>query len=195
MRAVLHWRWPDLPIGHRRWILYNAILVTALMNLVLNAGITWLMVQGAHRVPLWTTPLPGRPNIITDTVGTFFMLPLITCLLITTSVWHEVRVGRLPPLMGTPRPQSLLARLPTGRLRRGAYLGGVCALVLSPLSALVLIAVDSGGLSTPGFVLYKAMLGVALGAIVTPVIALCAMADTATSVNDRARSPQLGVQP
>jgi hypothetical protein len=46
MRAVLHWRWPDLPIGPRRWILYNAILVTALMNLVLNAGITWLMVQG-----------------------------------------------------------------------------------------------------------------------------------------------------
>jgi hypothetical protein len=74
-------------------------------------------------------------------------------------------------------------------------LGGLCALVLSPLSALVLIAVDSGGLSTPGFVLYKAMLGVALGAIVTPLIALCAMADTATSVDDKARSPQLGVQP
>jgi hypothetical protein len=165
------------------------------MNLVLNAGITWLMVRGRNRVPLWTLPLPGKPNIITDTVGTFFMLPLITCLLVTTAIWHEVRVGRLPRLTGSPRPQSLLTRLPTGRLRRGAALGGLCALVLSPLSALVLVGVDSGGLSTPDFVLYKAVLGVVLGAIVTPVIALCAMADTATAVNETARSPQLGVQP
>lgn len=195
MRAVLRWRWPDLPIDHRRWIIHHALLVTALMNLVLNAGITWLMVRGQSRVPLWTLPLPGKTNIITDTVGTFFVLPLITCLLVTTAIWHEVRVGRLPPLSGAPTPQSLLARLPTGRLRRGAALGGLCALVLSPLSALVLAGVDPGGLSTPGFVLYKAVLGVVLGAIVTPVIALCAMADTASSFNEAARSPQLGVQP
>ena len=195
MRAILHWRWPDLPIGHRRWILYNAILVTALMNLVLNGAITWLMVRGQHRVPLWTVPLPGQPNIITDTIGTFFMLPLITCLLITTAIRHEMRAGRLPPLSGTPRPESLLARLPAGRLRRGTALGGLCVMVLSPVMALVLIGFDSGGLTTPGFVLYKAVLGVALGAIVTPVIALCAMADTATSYNDSAGSAQLGVKP
>jgi hypothetical protein len=195
MSAVLHWRWADLPSSHRRWIVYNAILITGVINLVLNAGITWLMVRAQHRIPLWTLPLRGRANIVTDTVGTFFTLPLITCVLVTTTVRHEVQVGRLPALSRTPQPRSLLARLPTGRLRRGAALGGLCAMVMSPPTVLVLVGVASGGLSTTSFVLYKAVFGLVLGAIVTPVIALCAMADTVPSVDDAARSPRLGVRP
>jgi hypothetical protein len=48
---------------------------------------------------------------------------------------------------------------------------------LAPAAVAILIATDSGGLSVADFVLYKAILGVALGALVTPAIALLALAD------------------
>ena len=43
----------------------------------------------------------------------------------------------------------------------------------------LLVAVDFGHVSPGAFVAYKAGLAVALGALVTPVIALCAMAGVA----------------
>jgi hypothetical protein len=66
--------------------------------------------------------------------------------------------------------------------------------VLSPLCALALVGVDAGGLSTTGFVLYKAVFGLVLGAIVTPLIALCAMADTVGSVDQGAHAVQVEVR-
>ncbi len=48
-----------LPLGpHRRWILGNAVLGAAVVNLVVNAGIAWLSVRGRRTVPLWSLPLP-----------------------------------------------------------------------------------------------------------------------------------------
>ena len=49
--------------------------------------------------------------------------------------------------------------------------------MLSPLAIVALIVFSGDGMSTSAFVLYKAVLSVALGAVVTPLIALWAMAD------------------
>jgi len=49
--------------------------------------------------------------------------------------------------------------------------------VLAPPAGIVLVASDFGDISSGDFVLYKAILGVALGAVVTPLIALWAMSD------------------
>jgi hypothetical protein len=54
--------------------------------------------------------------------------------------------------------------------------------VLTPLAVISLFVLSRGGMSTNGFVLYKGVLGVALGAVVTPLIALWAMADARSSV-------------
>jgi hypothetical protein len=91
----------------------------------------------------------------------------------TTAVWAELRAGRLQPLSSPP----FVERLPRGRIRRGAFLGAICAAVLSPVAVLVFVVAGIDGMSATQFVLYKAVLCVILGAIVTPVIALTAMAD------------------
>jgi len=169
--------WRELPPAHRRWIVLNALIVTAVVNLMINAGLAWVGSAGEHRVPLWSVPLVEKPSTVVDTVGTFFLLPLITCLLVTTVARHDVAAGRLPPLGGATVAHALAARLPGTRLRRGLVLGGLCGLVLGPVSVLVLAAIDFSGLTRGEFALYKAVLGVVLGAIVTPVIAVCGMAD------------------
>ena len=166
-------RWQDLAAEHRRWIVVHAGLVTAVINLVLGGFIAWMGVRSQHWVPLWTAPAVGKSAILTDTVGTFFFLPFMTCLFVTTFVWIEARAGRMPPLRAVTVP----VRYRGGRARRGAALGITCMAALSPVAAAALFLLSRDGMSTGTFVLYKGVLGVVLGAIVTPVIALWAMAD------------------
>ena len=165
-----------LPRETRRWLVVNALVLTAFVNLVLNAGIAWLSARGAGEVPLWPSRI-GETNLVTDTIGTLFILPFVTCLVVTTAVWREVASGelrRLPP--GADRVPWLGA-LPRNRLARGLALGALCVALLGPPAAGLLWLLDPGALGLAAFVSFKAALGVALGAVVTPVIALRAMAD------------------
>jgi hypothetical protein len=176
--------WRELTPAHRRWIYLNALLITALINLAVNAAIAWISVIGVRRVPLWSVPLIDKPSTITDTVGTLFILPLITCLLCTTAVWRDITTKRLPALRATAGADALAAKLPRSRLRRGIGLGAVVTVTLAPLTVLVLIAIDFTNLTVTQFVLYKAAFGIALGAVVTPLIALFAMASSPTQAID-----------
>ncbi len=70
-------------------------------------------------------------------------------------------------------------------------LGALVTVLLAPPAVIVLVATDFGGISTGDFVLYKAILGVALGAVVTPLIALWAMSDGIETVK-AGKSKQVG---
>jgi hypothetical protein len=188
--ASIREMWRDLSPAQRRWIYVNALLVTAVINLLVNAGIAWLSSAGEHRVPLWSVPLVEKPSTVIDTVGTFFLLPLITCLLMTTAVRYEIGSGRLLPLESSGAARALLDRLPRTRFRRGAVLGALCVVALGPVAILVLSAIDFSGITTGQFVLYKAALGVVLGALVTPVIAMLAMADGVVEREPAVSTPQ-----
>ena len=61
-------------------------------------------------------PLIEGPSVVVDTVGTFFVLPFLTTLLITTVIWKEMREGHLTRL--PLPPGSVGERLPDTRLRR-----------------------------------------------------------------------------
>jgi hypothetical protein len=172
-RATIRDRWAALPPANRRWILINALGVSALINVVANGVIAWASVRG-QPIHLWSLPLIGKPSTVVDTIGTLFFLPAITTLGCTTAVWGELRSGRLPSVSLDGR----LAQLPPTRLRRGALLGAATVALLAPPAVVVLVATDFQGITTGAFVLYKVVLGLVLGAAVTPLIALCAMADT-----------------
>ena len=167
--------WRSLPAPHRRWIVVNALLITGLINLVVNAALAWLSARGAE-VPLLAVPILETSTIV-DTVGTFFILPLITCLLCTWAVWYERRNRGLPPLDLPRDTHSWLPGTPRRLPVRGVKLGALVTALLGPPAVVALVVTGFGNISTGEFVLYKAILGVALGAVVTPVIALWAMSD------------------
>lgn len=149
-------------------------MLTALANAFFNGLIAWLSVRGVDQVPLWSV---GHTSTLTDTLGTLFLLPRLTCVFCTGAVWRELRTGRLARIEDLSRRQPLLAALPKSRLRRGAAVGGFAlAVVAAPLTA-VLVAADLGELSSGQFIAYKVLFAVTLGAVVTPMIAVCAMAD------------------
>lgn len=165
---------------HRRWLAINALAVSALLNAVLSAAIAWASSTGARSIPLMSIPLLHGPSTLTDSLGTLFVLPFVTTLLVTAAVRRDQRLGRLPVARSGPRTRWL-DRLPRRPLRRAAELGAGCLLVLGPPFACLLIVVDFGGVTQSTFVAYKAIFGVGFGLVVTPVVALAAMTDPKTT--------------
>jgi hypothetical protein len=169
-------RWRGLLPDQRRWLVINAVVGTAAINLVLNAALARISVGDHASVPLWALPKLGHPSTAIDTFGTLLFLPLGTSLGITRAVRLARDKGHLRPLP----PAHLgpwLRRLPAGRATRGAVVGVICFLALSPV-ALAVFALDGvGDLSRGSYVLYRVVLCVLLGAVVSPLIALAAMAE------------------
>jgi hypothetical protein len=176
-RETVRSSWRRLPPEHRRWIIANAIIGTAAVNLVGGGAMAWFATRGHPHVPLWSLRLSGRPSAITDTVGTFFFLPVFTCLFCSFGVHRSQRSGDLPALTAPLALPAGLERLPALLLRRGLILGAFTVALLGPTAVIALSVLDPGGLGRAAFVGYKAILGVGLGAVVTPLIAVRAMAD------------------
>lgn len=168
--------WSQLPISHRRWILLRALLLTAVSNVVINAVIAWLSVRGQDMVPLWGLPLV-ETTIFWNVVGTLFLLPLITCLLITNALWRDVRLGSLTSVSYLRRAHPWLAVMPPDRLRRGVAFGTIAVVTLAPTLTLALVVSGFPELTRGQFVVCQAAFAVVIGAVFTPVIALYGMAD------------------
>ena len=167
-------RWSTIPAANRRWILINALGVTAVINVVVNLTIAWLGTRGARVVPLWSTPLV-RPSTISDTVGTTFMLPFVTSLTCGAAVTREMRLGKILPLPHQCHGWDLFNRLPRNAASRALRLALVTLVTVSPLTLLTLVLMRFGTVSVASFLIFKVAYAVSLGLVVTPVIALTAM--------------------
>lgn len=168
--------WGQLPESNRRWIILKALLATAAINVAVNAAIAWLSVRGQEAVPLWGPPLV-EASCSWNVVGTLFLLPLITCVLTTTAVWRDVRMESLASVSQLRAVFSWLGALPPARLRRGAYCGAIAVVALAPPILLGLTLSDLRELTRGQFIVCQVVFATILGAIVTPLLALCAMAD------------------
>lgn len=168
--------WGQLPASHRRWIVVNALIATALINLVFNAAIDWLSVKDEATVPLWGMPLV-ETSTFSNLVATLFLLPLITCVLMTRVVRRDVRLGSLDSLSQLRTAYGWLGALPTSPLRRGVVFGAIAVAVLAPPLALALVVSGVAELTKGEFVVFHAVFAAALSVVVAPVIALYAMAD------------------
>lgn len=154
--------------AHKRFLLLEEGVGSVVVNLLLNGVIAFLMFRGAASVPLW-----GQQSIAGDTIGTTFFLPLFTCLIVTPLARKQVRSGRLAPLDGTPLG---LAWLPARAFWRGAVLGVISAALVAPPAIILLSRLGVTEQSFWGFVAFKAVFAAALGAVMTPLIALWAIA-------------------
>jgi len=159
-----------LSTEHKRFLLLEQGIGSIILNFPLNAGIAWLSVRSLRTVPLW-----GTTSIAGDTFATAFLLPLITSLIVSRVVAHQVRAGRVAALMAPPDLALRWAERTSAR--RGALLGLVCmALAALPMIAIFALA-GPGELARRPFIWFKAAFAAALGLVVTPVIAWWALAD------------------
>ena len=165
--------WAEIPRENRRWLIVNAIFVTALINLIVN----WLIARGAvvdrDTVPFWGPPLV-EPSVFWDLIGTLFLLPFITGGLTTAAIRRDLRRGALPRLgrgYGGGRSGS--------GWRRGAEFGVVAVVSVTPPLILSFAVLGFPEISDSTFVAWHTAFAIALGVVVTPLLATLAMAEPA----------------
>lgn len=159
-----------LSAAHRRFLVIDQGVAPALFNLALNAGIAWLLFRTAQVVPLW-----GQSSIAGDTLGTAFILPFMTALIVSRMVSGQVSRGRVPPLPRRPA-SGLFARLAASPpWRRGALLGlaGVLVGALPVVGYFAWAGPQQLGLHA--FLWFKASFAAVLAAVVTPPIGWAAL--------------------
>ena len=157
-----------MPPVVRRYLLLDQGVGAGVINLLINAAIAWAMFRGATTVPMW-----GEQSIGGDTIGTTFLLPFLSCLIATRIVRAQVRSGRVPPLVAM---SPLLARMPRGTAARGVVLGVVGVAVVGVPAAIALSSLGVTEMRFWSFVGFKAVFAALLATVVTPVIALYALA-------------------
>lgn len=157
--------------AHRRFLLVEQGIGAGIFNFVLNGVIAWAMFRHQDAVPLW-----GQQSIAGDTIGTSLILPLMTCLIVTPLARKSVRDGKVPVLDWTRASHPGLGWMPARTFLRALAFGLICLLLLSPLTITVLTALHVAELRLWPFVLFKASFAAFEAALVTPVIALWAIA-------------------
>ncbi|TMA62975.1 MAG: hypothetical protein E6J68_12805 [Deltaproteobacteria bacterium] len=154
-----------MPPAVRRYLLLEQGVGAAVFNFVLNAAIAGAMFRSVDVVPLW-----GQQSIMGDTIGTCFLLPLLTCLIATRLVRGHLRAGKVASLGWTRASHPVLGWLPQTTARRGIAL-------LAPLAFVALGLLGVAGLPFWRFVLFKAAFAALAAALVTPLVALWAIAE------------------
>ena len=156
----------------RRYLLLEQGVGAAVFNFVLNAAIAWAMFRSVAVVPLW-----GQQSIMGDTIGTCFLLPVITCFIATRLVRGQVRAGKVAALGWTRASHPVLGWLPQTTGRRGVALGLVSIALLAPLALAALVLLGVAAMPFWHFVVFKAAFAAFAAALVTPLVALWAIAE------------------
>ncbi len=164
---------PALDAAHRRYLLIEQGVGAAVFNLVLNGVIAWLSVRSLERVPLWG----GDTSIAVDTIATTFLLPFITCLVVTRLARGMVEKGKLPPVAWRRAEHPLLGRLPGRPVTRGLVLGVAGLVAFAPVVVWAFAALEVRDLGPWSFVVFKALFAAVLSCVFTPLIAVMALGD------------------
>jgi hypothetical protein len=160
----------QLSAAQRGYLLVGQVIVPTLINLVLNGAIGFAMFRGASAVPLF-----GSESIVGDTLGTCFFLPAITCLIVTPIVRGHVRKGTAEPLRGAL--PGWLAFFQRALVPRALALGLAGVVLAGSLALALFMVLGIESLPFTPFLAFKAVFAGLLGGIVTPFIALLALAD------------------
>jgi hypothetical protein len=131
--------------------------------------IAWLLFRTATSVPLW-----GESGMGIDLLATAFLLPFLTCLIVSRLVGGQVRSGKLSRLPEQQVPLAGWSHRPV--VARGLLLGAGGVL----LGALPLVVALSLGNAQPfavgSFIGFKAVWAAMLAAVATPLVGWWALA-------------------
>jgi ribosomal protein S18 acetylase RimI-like enzyme len=154
----------------RRFLWREHAVVGFFVNVVINGAIVWATFRGAAAIPRW-----GQSSVAGDLLATSFLLPAITCLIVTPLVRGAVRRGAAPAFAGAL--PGWLGAFRRALLPRALLLGLVCLPLAGGLAVALLHGLGVEALALGPFIGWKALYAGVLGAGVQPAIALLALAD------------------
>lgn len=159
-----------LTLAHRDFLLREQVIVPVCINFALNALAAWLTFRSAPLVSVW-----GSSGLWADILGTLFLLPLITCLIVTPVTRKGVLLGRVPSVPWRSSELPSLRWMPRRSVSRAVVLGMAAVVIFGPVSSLVMSWLRVTALPLAEVVVLKGAIGAFVAALVTPVAALYAL--------------------
>lgn len=163
----------ELSNRHRRFLLIDQGALPTLPNLMINVVVTWLVNRSSSVIPLW-----GPKGLSTDLLTSGFILPFLSCFIISPIIAGKVRCGKLPPLLPEQCPHSRWFRRP--RWMRGVLLGTAGVI----FGAAPIVWALSLGQAQPfplgSYVLFKSVWASMLALLVMPIISWWALANASS---------------
>ena len=160
----------ELSDRHRHFLRIEQGLVPGLFNVVINGLIAWLILRAHARIPLW-----GEPSVGVDLLATGFLLPLLTCVIVSNLIAGQVRKGKLPPL--APHQIATRGWHHSTSLKRGLFLGVVGVVVAAGPIVVALEIAHAQPIALYAFVGFKAIWAGLFAALLSPLIAWWALAE------------------
>jgi hypothetical protein len=161
--------------AQKRYLLVDLAIGAAIVNLVLNVGLGWLILRGREGIAM--SGEFGEPSLIGELLGTCLLLPFFTGIIVTPLVKMVVRKGRVPAVEWQRTDHPWLARLPRGTFARSVVVGVSCMVVIAMPIAVILTAVGLEWLDFRDYLIAKGVFSGLLAAPVTPLFGICALAD------------------
>lgn len=164
----------SLSQSHRDYLIREQVIGPALINFVINALIGWSIFHALDEIPIW-----GDPGVAGDLVVTLFALPLVVCLIATPLVRMAAKKGKVPSLPQGLQSQPWISRLPNHLFVRALFFATVTALIGGPLVLALLKMSGLESMSLTTFIWIKGGVSALAAALISPPIALRAIADSA----------------
>ncbi|WP_437187097.1 hypothetical protein SH668x_000478 [Planctomicrobium sp. SH668] len=160
---------------HRNWryLLIDQGLIAIFVNFGINWAIAWTVFRNEKIVPV-----AGELSVESDTVSTCWMLPLISCVIVSLLTRQEINKGRLAAFAPFPVYAGVSPVLRQSLLLRAALWGTIGWFVVAPLAIQVLKVLVVDDLPLQTFLLIKSLFAAVLGLIFCPLHAWIAFYDT-----------------
>lgn len=155
---------------HKRYIINNYIIASALINTIINAIVAYSLFADQAQVMMW-----GEPSLAVDIIVTTVLLTFITTILVHWGASLALTYGRLEPVIATGVGLAILQRLPQSSTARAVCFSIVATVLIAPLVIYTMQLMGLTYFSATAAMLFKVAFALALGALLTPMICLAAL--------------------
>jgi uncharacterized protein YacL len=151
----------------KKFVATNILLIT-LINIVVGAGIGYLVFSKQPAVPLW-----GPQGLALDTVLSSFLLPFVTCLLLYMGIKKAIADGKVKTI---PMHQTgWFAQPSAGKFTVALLIGILVTVLIAPLVLVALEMIGPQYYQPTHAIALKALYGGLLSLLVVPFIARLAL--------------------
>jgi len=143
----------------------------ALLNMLLNAGMAWIILHSQAAVPLW-----GQASIAAFMLCSGALTGLIFGYIATRATWMGLRSSQVLPLHWHLKSQTLIDRLPASTFHR-SFILSLCGILFTYLILLLLEVEDRSGLLLHEFIVLISIQAALSGAGITAMAFYRALSD------------------
>ncbi len=156
---------------HWKFILIKQGCVAVLINFLMNGFMAWVMFKPAEEVTLWE-----ENSFAFDIIATTFFFTFFTSFFVSKASYKVVWEGRLSSIEW-PSASKFFERFPPRPFLGSLGVAVLATILIAPTVIGVLILLDMQVMALQTFILFKAFYAGTLAAIVTPIVALVALAE------------------